>query len=34
MVGQAREGLCYQRKTEHFGVLNIEKIVRSVLTGF
>ena len=33
MVDQAREGLCYQRKTLHFGVLNIEKTVRSVLTG-
>ena len=34
MVDQARESFCYQRKTLHFGVLNIEKIVRSVMTGF
>ena len=25
MVDQAREGLCYQKETQHFSILNTEK---------
>ena len=32
MVDQARKGLCYQRETDHFGVLDIEKTTCSDLS--